>query len=119
MIKTPIFHPTFSSMESGSLVIQREGDQFSFYLIENDEEKLLHRLTYSAASVRNVKVICARQSHGNGTASYLLKKLHLETEGFYAFENANGTWFTWWRLLIALHIVVLASLVVRAARKQS
>ena len=81
---------------SGKLTINRVGDIVSFFVDDGNESVKIGELdSPSGADVRYIEIRCTRQNQGNTLARYLLKKLRIETDSFFAFEEDNGRRFPW------------------------
>lgn len=109
-VKSPIFKRKGFPIESGRLIIAREGSKCVFSIDTGDREFEIERLDCPTEDAAYVKVVCTRQDKDNTEARYLLKKLVITADRFSSLDMGMTSWFSWWRLAVGVQVGGLVGL---------
>lgn len=108
-----------AAFNEGTLRISRSGDEAVFTVESSGETLELLRIGCSKADVRNISVWCTRQDKGNTRTEVLLKKLLIQADSFFAFQQPRRSWWNLWYLFIGTNVLVIVGLLIVNARRMA
>ncbi len=116
----PIYRPHHGApFKEGSFIIARTGEEVTFMVDDGQERRLLETFPCSNADVSSVEAACTRLEKGNTPAEYLLERLHVKADRFFAFQTPKRSWFSWWKVLVATQVVLIGGLLFVLARRRN
>lgn len=119
-VEEPTYQVVPFEFASGILRIERIGHEVKFSAIQDSETIEIGSLrSPDDAHVRHIELRCTRQSEGNAAADYLLKRLRVSADDFFAVEDDNPQPFNWLYVAIPVQILVIVVAGYFAAKQNS
>jgi hypothetical protein len=103
----PQFIGNPAALKSGSLIITRQGTSAKLSMSQQGAETTITTFECPAADVRGIEVWCTRVEQGNRATDILLKSLTVTADQFYAFQQRQQPFWTWWKIIVAVQMLVV------------
>ena len=91
------------SFSSGTWTIERIGGDISLKVVDTKgivEDVATFPCT--TASLNRIQIVCTRQNEGNADAEYVFKRIRLDSDEFFTFEQPQVTWWNWRTLFVTV-----------------
>ncbi len=114
--------PKFSNSDpisEGTLSIARVDKEAIFRIDNGAGLQEVYRSSCPIADLRSVEVICTRLPEGNTPVELTLKKLTITADSFYTFRKPEVSWFPFWKVLIAVQVILIVALLVYKVKRGS
>ena len=108
-VKDPKYSST-DPLSEGTLSIARVDEEAIFRIDDGTGFREVYRSTCPKSDMRSVEVICTRLPEGNTPVELTLKKLTITADSFYTFRRPEESWFSVWKLLIAVQVILVIAL---------
>lgn len=104
--------------KDGSFTIARRGAEVIFAVDNGRGSQVIETRPCATVDVRSVEIGCTRLEKGNTPVEFLLKRIALEADQFFAYQVPDRPWLTWWKVAIGVQLVLVVGLLFFWARRR-
>lgn len=109
-VAKPIYRSFPNSFKSGVFVIERQGREAIFSVIEDGVTVELTRLDCPSADMRYASVWCTRLAKGNSASDHLFRTLRVSADSFFTFQSSRVSRWAWWQIALFIQAACLLGL---------